>query len=146
MLSVAHHHQHVADVGTKLVLLGPTGAQHNRRDGNQLGCAHGRQLGGALEALPVHGPTTLSPTALAKLRDQCRGTLLHTRWSTRRPEAVTMHAITQTVLHALQDGDTTLDGVFVSCGQGGSHAAVEAAAESIFSGEMSEAVAKLVRL
>ena len=95
------------------MLLGPTGAQHNRRDGNQLGCAHGRQLDGPLHALPVHGPPTLTTTALAKLRVYSRGTVLHTRWSKRRPDAVTMHATTQTVLRALQDGDTTLNGVLV---------------------------------
>ena len=128
------------------MLLGPTGAQHNRRDGNQLGCAHGRQLDGPLHALPVHGPPTLTTTALAKLRAYSRGTVLHTRWSKRRPDAVTMHATTQTVLRALQDGDTTLNGVLVGCTQSGSYAAVEAAVESIFNGEKSEAVAKLVRL
>ena len=128
------------------MLLGPTGGQHNRRDGNQLGCTHGRQLGGPLEVQPVHGPTTLSPSALAKLRDHSRGTVLHKRWSTRRPEAVTMHALTQTVLRGLQNDDTTLHSVFVSCGQSGSYAAVEAAVERIFLGEKAESVAKLVRL
>ena len=127
------------------MLLGPTGGQHNRRDGNQLGCAHGRQLGGPLEALPVHGPTTLSPSALAKLRDHSRGTVLHKRWSIRRPEAGTTHALSlaQTVVRGLQNDDTTLHSVFVSCGQSGSYAAVGAAVERIFLGEKAESVAKL---